>query len=85
MITVKENLEKAATLLELGGWTQEELYSRVGGRCLIAALTDIPDHNHNVVSVVDDALVDLVDWNNAPGRSADEVIGKLRELAELQP
>ncbi len=92
VVTAAEVARKAADLLERDGWCQGRLYSDDGERCLLGVLIaveqylDTPDEVDEI-DAVDEAIgcrvgtPFLAKWNDAPERTADEVIALLREVA----
>lgn len=89
-MTTKEVFAAAADVLERDGWCQGSMYradedGRIIGRCLLGAVRQAAKTYDDYV-FAGDLLVDLLDrapstWNDTPGRTADEVIAKLREFA----
>lgn len=94
-ITACGILLRAADILRLDGWRQDDA-GRVGEpRCVLGALRAAclprhPDIEHaeacgklraHVYERFGEA--DLVQWNDAPDRTADEVIAALRAAAEV--
>ncbi len=85
-MTAAEVARKAADLLKRDGWCQGRF--RDGRRrCLVAALDDV-SHGADIESAVVRFAVKehtgerwFSDWNDAPERTADEVIALLRQVA----
>lgn len=90
MSSAADVLERAAELLERDGWCQRQLHHCDGSRCVRGAIIDA------ALEVGEGSLPpsewlrrhlgakrSLPEWNDDPGRTADEVIAKLREAAKV--
>ena len=95
-MTPAEVLRKAAEYLETYGWCQG-YYRRDGGeRCLMGAVAEVLHASSNgnnaaacrryeeMKSALRPSINqrEPVNWNDTPGRTAEEVIAKLREVAD---
>ena len=90
-MTAAEVLEAAADYIDEHGWCQNYRVDRYGGVCALGgiwAITDAMDFQagNDLATKADTALCDAVGqwighWNDAPGRTKDEVVRKLREVA----
>lgn len=91
LTTVPEVLDRAAHIIEQRGWIQGDSED-CNGVCLTHALllaTDASSLRYNIVRApLNTALglphlgSSLMLWNDAPGRTKDEVIKALRDTAE---
>lgn len=86
---VAADLRAAADVLERDGWRQGELVDSYGCRCVLGAMdAAAPLRREDAVEQMWNALADvvgtraIVKWNDAPGRTADEVIAALRTAAD---
>jgi len=91
-MNVSEVLNKAADLIEEKGWVQEAFSNRYG-YCAIGAIReciwgkDVPSNSPELWDGAIERLVKTVreahipSWNDAEGRTKEEVIAKLREAA----
>ncbi len=85
-MTAAEVARKAADLLERDGWCQGK-FRNSGAHCVVAALTAVDDWSAPEQAAVRRRLRVhagtewLVNWNDAPERTADEVIALLRQVA----
>lgn len=83
--------ERAIDRLERQGWVQGELGRPDGSACLVGALyfesdIELEVYGRGIQAVknvlgfdpCDQACADVVSWNDAPGRTADEVVECLR-------
>lgn len=86
---------KAAAVIEERGWCQREFTNKTGACCLISSLMEAnppPDDGDDRdmfarvdlrIQAVDDmrlgSQIDAIHWNDAPGRTAAEVIARLRD------
>ena len=81
MSTPSEILLRAAEVLERDGWTQGA--STCGRkRCAMTAIGDADgriEERERLRAVI--GSNSIVDWNDAPGRTASEVIAAMREAA----
>jgi len=88
------SLRRAADLIEEHGWVQGEYGNKRKGYCVIGALgrEALPMTYHDAVVRLDAALPDtfpektsrfqrLVEWNDTPGRTRDEVLQLFRKAA----
>lgn len=89
----KEILLGAADLLERDGWCQLEYQDFSGSRCVVGALSKVldvdidswegSDEDIEIRTLIrGDEILDLTFWNDNMVRTAEEVIAKLREVAE---
>lgn len=96
-MTARDVLLAAADVIECNGWCQDDA-GRVGGpRCVLGALRqaclpELPGLAHaeahgrlRTFVHASGASFDLIAWNDAPGRTAAEVIAALRGAAGAQP
>lgn len=103
--TVADTLDAAADLLSKPGvWRQDIFYREGDCFCLIGAVREaaglhsasdvengpLGDAIRDVLVGVDDEYNLIYEWNDADGRTQDEVVAKLREAAakargEVQP
>ncbi len=85
-VTPAEVARKAADLIERDGWCQGR-FRNGRRRCLVAALDDVSHEAVTELAVVRVVLKEHTgerwssDWNDAPERTADEVIALLRQVA----
>jgi len=83
-MTAEEILARAADLLETRGWCQGVLEDEHGHLCLVEALgitlTKYRALRHVVCRAVDQEIGsgNFGAWNDAPGRTQDEVVTALR-------
>jgi hypothetical protein len=87
-------LSDAADAIERNGWTQGETISSTGGVCALGAIglaaAELPDRDARCWAIVVTAKRILrnalhgpiAEWNDAPRRTKDEVVAKLREVAQ---
>lgn len=95
-VTTRDVLHRAADLLEEFGWVQYDCGGKDRGFCLLGAVLEANrDFGRNVYADLE-SLGDLVwsglprrtwgsfpiDWNNASGRTKEEVVTRLREAAD---
>lgn len=81
-------LREAAAIIERDGWCQGD-YRDGKKRCAVGAIADArpPDWPDRLFDAVDSAIEAVVgtailpDWNDAPGRTKDEVIAALLSAA----
>ena len=89
MHNVKDILEKAITLLEEKGWFQHKA-TVTGQLCLVASLAWITKQGeeyheaYNLLSGIakgssETYFFSLMEWNDAPGRTKEEVIELLKK------
>lgn len=87
-------LLEAAALIERDGWAQHIGFDpETGGRCALFAIRDAHDALRPGEGDYDSAPSDLLrdhlgtrfvsTWNDAPGRTMDEVVAALRSAAAL--
>jgi hypothetical protein len=88
---VADVLDDAADLLEREGWIQGDLWRRdsYGGRCALGAICDAALDNRNVRvaaarAVLGGSSTYLVDWNDTPGRTKQEVLDAFRAAAKQE-
>lgn len=99
-MTVEEALEAAATLIEQYGWAQGTMGSRTTGFCMFGALEavwypadreyprfawDVLQHMRERVGKVLPVNVGIVEWNDDPTRTKEQVILALRSAAANRP
>lgn len=92
MSEVKDALLRTAAILETKGWTQRVYESEEGKYCLIGALeqatgglqrTPLFDKARGaLLNVLHEGIIT---FNDEPGRTAEEVISVVREVAEGVP
>lgn len=94
-MTAREVLLKASEYLTLHGWVQHKMGHLGGPCCLVGALISVDPYGEareeaqqkirRLLGIKANAenrhLRCLVNWNDAPGRTADEVIAALRAAA----
>ncbi len=87
-MTAAEVARKAADLLKRDGWCQGRSEGPNGERCLVAALSVAGWRSTRMAwrrvfeAIRQEAgAPSLTDWNDTPGRTADEVIALLRQVA----
>jgi hypothetical protein len=89
---------KAAELLRQDGWTQGAFFDETGKHCLVAAVraanleitsewefplsAGLKYQLHKTLREQWGSRLSLTWWNDAPGRTADEVITLLEQTAE---
>jgi hypothetical protein len=75
---------KAWQILERDGWCQGEAVNKNGAVCLVMAIiqSDCVSFEHARSAILErvNHQGGLVTWSDAKGRTADEVIGVLKEL-----
>jgi pyrimidine operon attenuation protein/uracil phosphoribosyltransferase len=92
-------LDEAAAILEHDGWCQADLHNDLGQHCAAGAITlaafraDL-DHRgvyeqltHDGIRALEVSLggrVPVVDWNDTPGRTVQEVLDALRAAAKSE-
>lgn len=87
-MTPAEVLRKAAEYLETHGWMQGDYGVPGGPSCLLGAMrkttrATTPDYDIAYWAIRKSVGGRLpVEWNDQPGRTAEEVIAKLREVAD---
>lgn len=89
--TVPAVLTAAADLLEEKGWTRKVAEDSQGRHCLVGALfqviLNLPPNNgsiyYDALEAVQQRLPGgrVVNWNDNPGRTAEQVIALLRRVA----
>ena len=80
---------KAADLLEKDGWCQHHLSNNEGAHCVRGALMEFgsayvvlqAEQRLKAIGIPCDDWYGIVSWNNAPERTAEEVINALRAAA----
>lgn len=90
MSAVADVLNGAADLIERDGWCQHEWNDKDGRRCIAAAIAEkagVGAPYERAIRTVAfhpgvDAGLKVIDWNNASGRTQDEVVAALRAAAE---
>lgn len=92
--TVSDVLLAAADVLYRDGWTQGKAHGRDGSHCVAGAIQIAAGLGLNAIALTDGymaafrAFSDVVpgmwvaEWNDVPGRTADEVIHALKDAAE---
>jgi hypothetical protein len=93
-ITAADTLNRAADLLEEFGWCQNALGSKaLGEMCAVGALCDAhkdlgagPEIFRDVLGALGLPLTEtaadkLAGWNDASGRTKDQVVARFREAA----
>lgn len=94
MSTVKEDLLKAAALIEEEGWCRGKYLNADGQRCVLGALSDVTadlpvDADRRLRRAINhlkrglNITVALVEWNDDPRRTKDEVFAALHAAAEV--
>jgi len=93
-VTTRDVLHRAADLLSEFGWCQHNLGSREQGHfCALGAINQasadlgVPGATNSYGLAHSGAFMAFkglgdIDWNNAPGRTREEVIAALRAAAE---
>ncbi len=86
---VAADLRAAAEVLKRDGWTQGKFYDRsTRCRCVTGALNCATARSKRRFDSAWDALIpvipdpNVIEWNDAPGRTADEVIAALLAAAD---
>ena len=85
-MNVADKLDKIANLLESRGWTQKQYTNAQGRMCLLGASAELffwGEQNaplEYLRTYLD--TWNLTAWNDAPGRTQEEVITTLRSAAE---
>lgn len=91
-MSIAEHITKAADLIETGGWWagESDLTSPLApGHCVISALAVVSSHGASAMVASKDLIKDhlcvenIVHWNDAPGRTAEEVIEMMRDVAQI--
>ena len=82
----QKTLVDAADLIEKQGWCQHK-YSDQGRSCTMGAMTsmhhfDIVKARENLSAVI--GTSDITMWNDAPERTAEEVVNALRKAAAIE-
>lgn len=85
---IADNYDRAAELLEQYGWVQGK-YGDIGtgGFCLMGAIAETSGPNRGyyqfnaIMTATGGAFQGGTTWNDFPGRTKEEVIAKLREVA----
>lgn len=92
-MTVSETLERAAEILEHDGWCQGRYVSEDGSRCLMGALWRAAYDGGGAYTLPEEESLRkflgvgyrrLSQWNDAPGRTAKEVVAALRACARKE-
>lgn len=82
-----EILEGAADLIERDGWCQGHAMNDAGEMCLMQALVFTASgmcEFHKLRRILGHAIDEpIVEWNDRPGRTKEEVITALREAAKM--
>jgi hypothetical protein len=94
---VADVLDDAADLLEREGWIQHASYSLDGGACSVGAVAAVVSRKHLPVVMEDAATnavqdyldyryddADIVAWNDAPGRTKQQVLDAFRAAAKQE-
>lgn len=77
----------AADRLEEHGWCQGVAVDRTGRMCVVGAVSYHADKAGKIWPAAVDRIqrqidaLDIAAWNDAPGRTQDEVVSMLREAA----
>ena len=91
---VAQDLRAAADVLERDGWTQQMFCDpSTGARCVMGSLDavygprdsrGVGDPNEAIAYIRLTEVIGprVIQWNDAPGRTADEVIAALRAAAD---
>ncbi len=93
----RQRLFEAADLLEREGWCQGMLHDDYGRHCTVGAINRISKMNDALEAIrklafsvygggvcwSSECSGHLVCWNDQPGRTADEVIERMRSVATL--
>ncbi len=85
---ISRNLLRAVDYIQQHGWCQGEAFGPNGTVCMLGALDKTRGHAITYLKAID-RLIPLIGgipinrWNDAEGRTKDEVITKLREAAYL--
>ena len=84
-VSAEDVLRKAAELIRRDGWAVGRLYREDGARCILGAIDAAS--RHGPIQMFTDASVlarsripgapFLDDWNDAPGRTVEEVLAVL--------
>lgn len=95
MSDAQDILRKAADLIATGGWVQGQGETDDGRHCALAAISaagtngdELDDINWPGIFAAEKRLRDVVEdywiakWNDAPERTAEEVVATLRKAAE---
>ncbi len=85
-MTAAEVARKAADLLERDGWCQGRLVGNKGDHCILGALDAVdPSEDARFLKATSDFILRVKGavtlWNDAPERTANEVIALLRQVA----
>jgi hypothetical protein len=78
------DLRATATYLREHGWLQFALGVDGGPRCVFGGFESVTGDDYRRQCAMADALIGLplvVNWNNAPGRTLDEVLDRLESTA----
>lgn len=87
---IRHILIYAATLIEVRGWCQNYYFNSEGNLCMLGAVEQaIKANDCDFLSVYLEIRNILFEnlggfasvWNDAPGRTKEEVVAKLREVA----
>jgi hypothetical protein len=88
-VTPQETLKAAAEYISGHGWTQDRMEGRDGSTCALGAILNAcygdEDAYGQAVARLNRHIrshVAISDWNDAPGRTAEEVILTLKRAAE---
>ncbi len=81
----RKALLDAADYIECQGWSQGGGDSRGGPVCMVGAITTVCVYSKPYTRAIDELKrmlnAHLMEWNNQPGRTKDEVISALRRCA----
>lgn len=86
--TIADILERAAARVEKG-WTQQGMEDRAGNVCALKAIDLAMGGRCSISTPAYDAFCEFIGragigiWNDAPGRTQQEVVAALREAARL--
>jgi hypothetical protein len=88
--TWQEALLQAADVLERDGWCQHHNYDNDGSRCMLGALGSV-SYNYTtsaygtaILKLQSSLAMRISEWNDATGRTKEEVIAKLRKIASYE-
>lgn len=80
--SVGEVLEAAAIIVERDGWCQFRMCDQDGGHCALAAIIRADVYRCGATAFMRTILGgSLMEWNDAPERTKEEVVAALRAAA----
>jgi hypothetical protein len=89
MKTIKETLVDMKQFLQDHNWIQKRLEDNKGGYCLLGALCNVESEDYPSSATykflcehLQTPVGDLSSWNDAPGRTKDEVLAVLDQAIE---